>query len=159
MQSLFFTAQVGFRDYLFLDVSARNDWSSTLAYTTRESRGFFYPSVGFSWLVNRVLKLPEQVTSGKVRATWSKVGNDIPLYITNPVAHVLAGGGIQASDAAPFEEMKPEMSLSMEVGTEWKFFGSRLHVDFTYYQTHTKNQFFKLPAKDGDEYEIGRAHV
>jgi len=152
MQSLFVTAQVGFRDYLFLDVSARNDWSSTLAYTTRESRGFFYPSVGFSWLVNRVLKLPEQVTSGKVRATWSKVGNDIPLYITNPVAHVLAGGGIQASDAAPFEEMKPEMSLSMEVGTEWKFFGSRLHVDFTYYQTHTKNQFFKLPAKDGDEY-------
>ena len=152
MQSLFVTAQVGFRDYLFLDVSARNDWSSTLAYTTRESRGFFYPSVGFSWLVNRVLKLPEQVTSGKVRATWSKVGNDIPLYITNPVAHVLAGGGIQASDAAPFEEMKPEMSLSIEVGTEWKFFGSRLHVDFTYYQTHTKNQFFKLPAKDGDEY-------
>ena len=152
MQSLFVTAQVGFRDYLFLDVSARNDWSSTLAYTTKESRGFFYPSVGLSWLVNRVLKLPEQVTSGKVRATWSKVGNDIPLYITNPVAHVLAGGGIQASDAAPFEEMKPEMSLSMEVGTEWKFFGSRLHVDFTYYQTHTKNQFFKLPAKDGDEY-------
>mgnify|MGYP005873462141 FL=1 len=152
MQSLFVTVQVGFRDYLFLDVSARNDWSSTLAYTTKESRGFFYPSVGLSWLVNRVLKLPEQVTSGKVRATWSKVGNDIPLYITNPVAHVLAGGGIQASDAAPFEEMKPEMSLSIEVGTEWKFFGSRLHVDFTYYQTHTKNQFFKLPAKDGDEY-------
>ena len=50
--------------------------------------------------MNRVLKLPEQVTSGKVRVAWSKVGNDIPLYITNPVAHVLAGGGIQASDAA-----------------------------------------------------------
>ena len=102
--------------------------------------------------MNRVLKLPEQVTSGKVRVAWSKVGNDIPLYITNPVAHVLAGGGIQASDAASFEEMKPEMSLSVEVGTEWKFFDSRLHIDFTYYQTHTKNQFFKLPAKDGDEY-------
>ena len=78
MQSLFVTVQVGFRDYLFLDVSARNDWSSTLAYTTKESRGFFYPSVGLSWLVNRVLKLPEQVTSGKVRATWSKVGNANP---------------------------------------------------------------------------------
>ena len=152
IQSLFVTAQIGFRDYLFLDVSARNDWSSTLAYTSRESRGFFYPSIGVSCLMNRVLKLPEQVTSGKVRVAWSKVGNDIPLYITNPVAHVLAGGGIQASDAASFEEMKPEMSLSMEVGTEWKFFDSRLHIDFTYYQTHTKNQFFKLPAKDGDEY-------
>lgn len=152
MQSLFITTQIGFRDYLFLDVSARNDWSSTLAYTSRESRGFFYPSIGVSCLMNRVLKLPEQVTSGKVRVAWSKVGNDIPLYITNPVAHVLAGGGIQASDAASFEEMKPEMSLSVEVGTEWKFFDSRLHIDFTYYQTHTKNQFFKLPAKDGDEY-------
>ena len=152
MQSLFITTQIGFRDYLFLDVSAQNDWSSTLAYTSRESRGFFYPSIGVSCLMNRVLKLPEQVTSGKVRVAWSKVGNDIPLYITNPVAHVLAGGGIQASDAASFEEMKPEMSLSVEVGTEWKFFDSRLHIDFTYYQTHTKNQFFKLPAKDGDEY-------
>ena len=152
MQSLFITTQIGFRDYLFLDVSARNDWSSTLAYTSRESRGFFYPSIGVSCLMNRVLNLPEQVTSGKVRVAWSKVGNDIPLYITNPVAHVLAGGGIQASDAASFEEMKPEMSLSVEVGTEWKFFDSRLHIDFTYYQTHTKNQFFKLPAKDGDEY-------
>ena len=152
IQSLFVTAQIGFRDYLFLDVSARNDWSSTLAYTSRESRGFFYPSIGVSCLMNRVLKLPEQVTSGKVRVAWSKVGNDIPLYITNPVAHVLAGGGIQTSDAASFEEMKPEMSLSVEVGTEWKFFDSRLHIDFTYYQTHTKNQFFKLPAKDGDEY-------
>ena len=152
MQSLFVTTQIGFRDYLFLDVSARNDWSSTLAYTSRESRGFFYPSIGVSCLMNRVLKLPEQVTSGKVRVAWSKVGNDIPLYITNPVAHVLAGGGIQTSDAASFEEMKPEMSLSVEVGTEWKFFDSRLHIDFTYYQTHTKNQFFKLPAKDGDEY-------
>ena len=152
MQSLFITTQIGFRDYLFLDVSARNDWSSTLAYTSRESRGFFYPSIGVSCLMNRVLKLPEQVTSGKVRVAWSKVGNDIPLYITNPVAHVLAGGGIQASDAASFEEMKPEMSLSVEVGTEWKFYDSRLHIDFTYYQTHTKNQFFKLPAKDGDEY-------
>ena len=152
MQSLFVTTQIGFRDYLFLDVSARNDWSSTLAYTSRESRGFFYPSIGVSCLMNRVLKLPEQVTSGKVRVAWSKVGNDIPLYITNPVAHGLAGGGIQASDAASFEEMKPEMSLSVEVGTEWKFFDSRLHIDFTYYQTHTKNQFFKLPAKDGDEY-------
>ena len=102
IQSLFVTAQIGFRDYLFLDVSARNDWSSTLAYTSRESRGFFYPSIGVSCLMNRVLKLPEQVTSGKVRVAWSKVGNDIPLYITNPVAHVLAGGGIQASDAASF---------------------------------------------------------
>lgn len=81
-----------------------------------------------------------------------KSGNDIPLYITNPVAHVLAGGGIQASDAAPFEEMQPEVNRSLEFGTEWKCLNNRLHLDFTYYRTCTRNQFFKLAAEDGDEY-------
>lgn len=87
-----------------------------------------------------------------MRGAWSKVGNDIPLYITNPVAHVLAGGGIQASDAAPFEEMQPEVNRSLEFGTEWKCLNNRLHLDFTYYRTCTRNQFFKLAAEDGDEY-------
>lgn len=152
MQSLFATAQLGFRESLFLDISARNDWSSTLAYTSRESAGFFYPSVGFSWLIDQTLSLPGWITGGKLRGAWSKVGNTIPLYITNPVAHVSAGGGIQASDAAPFEEMKPEENVSFEVGTEWRFFKERLRVDFTYYNTFTRNQFFKLAAKAGDAY-------
>lgn len=152
MQSLFATAQFGFREYLFLDLSARNDWSSTLAYTSRESKGFFYSSLGLSWVIDRMVSLPEWITSGKVRGAWSKVGNDIPLYITNPVAHVLAGGGIQASDAAPFEEMKPEENISFEIGTEWRLFNDRLQVDITFYNTTTKNQFFKLAAKGGDQY-------
>ena len=152
MQSLFATAQFGFREYLFFDLSARNDWSSTLAYTSRETKGFFYSSVGLSWLIDQMVSLPEWITSGKVRGAWSKVGNDIPLYITNPVAHVLAGGGIQASDAAPFEEMKPEENISFEIGTEWRLFNDRLQVDFTFYNTTTKNQFFKLAAKGGDQY-------
>lgn len=146
------TAQLGFRECLFLDISARNDWSSTLAYTSRESAGFFYPSVGFSWLIDQTLSLPGWITGGKLRGAWSNVGNTIPLYITNPVAHVSAGGGIQASDAAPFEEMKPEENVSFEVGTEWRFFKERLRVDFTYYNTFTRNQFFKLAAKAGDAY-------
>lgn len=149
---MFATAQFGFRECLFLDISARNDWSSTLAYTSRESSGFFYPSVGFSWLIDQTLSLPGWITGGKLRGAWSKVGNTIPLYITNPVAHVSAGGGIQASDAAPFEEMKPEENVSFEVGTEWRFFKERLRVDFTYYNTFTRNQFFKLAAKAGDAY-------
>lgn len=152
MQSLFATAQLGFREYLFLDISARNDWSSTLAYTSRESTGFFYPSVGFSWLIDRTFSLPEWITGGKIRGAWSMVGNDIPLYITHPVSHVLAGGGIQASDAAPFEEMKPEKNVAFEAGTEWRLFNDRLRVDLTCYNTVTKNQFFKLAAKDGDTY-------
>lgn len=151
-QSVFGTAQIGYHDQIFMDITARNDWSSTLAFTPNEKTGFFYPSFGMSWIINRTLNLPQWVSLGKIRAAWSKVGNDIPLYITNPVAHVLAGGGIQWADAAPFDEMKPESNLSFETGTEWVFFNNRLNFTFTYYNNHTRNQFFKLPSKNGDIY-------
>ena len=107
LQSVFGTAQVGYQDKVFLDLTARNDWASTLAYTSHEKSGFFYPS---------------------------------------------AGGELQANDAAPFKEMEPEMTHSVEVGTEWRFFQSRLGFNLTYYRTNTHNQFFKLPALAGDMY-------
>lgn len=151
-QSVFATAQIGYREFLYLDITARNDWSSTLAYTSHEKRGFFYPSVGGSWVISKTLPMPEWITLGKIRGAWSRVGNDIPLYITNPVAHILAGGNLQWADAAPFEEMQPEMNSSFEIGSEWKFWHNRLEIDFTYYQNHTHNQFFKLPSKNGDVY-------
>ena len=152
LQSVFATAQVGYRESLFVDVTARNDWASTLAYTRHERTGFFYPSVGASLILNKLIALPEWVSFGKVRGTYSKVGNDIPLFITNPVSHVTAGGEVQASDAAPFKEMEPEMTYSVEVGTEWRFLGNRLGINATYYRTNTRNQFFKLPALSGDKY-------
>ena len=152
MQSVFGTFQVGYRDFLYLDVTARNDWSSTLAYTAHEKSGFFYPSIGMSWVLSRSLKMPSWISLGKLRGVWSQVGNDIPLYITCPAASISAGGEVQLPDAAPFEDMKPEMNTSFEAGTEWKFFKNRLNFSFTWYISHTRNQFFKLPAKTGDTY-------
>lgn len=152
LQSIFGTAQLGYKDMVYLDVTARNDWSSTLAFTSNEKSGFFYPSVGASWLMKDVLKMPAWISFSKIRAVWSKVGNDIPLYITNPVAHVTAGGEIEPVDAAPFEDMKPEMTTSVELGTEWKFIENRIGMTVAYYKTNTRNQFFKLPAKTGDQY-------
>lgn len=152
MQSVFATAQVGYKESLILDLTARNDWASTLAYTPNEGSGFFYPSVGAAWIMDKMLPFPRWVSFSKIRAVWSKVGNDIPLYVTNPVSHVGAGGEIEYADAAPFEDMKPEMTTSVELGTEWRFFGSRLSFSGTWYKTNTRNQFFKLPAKSGDRY-------
>ncbi len=152
MQSLFTTAQIGYNEYLFLNMTMRNDWASTLAFTKYEKTGFFYPSAGVSWIMNRMLKMAGWIDLAKVRASWSMVGNDIPLYITNPIAHITAGGTIQPSDAAPFEDMKPEMNTSIEIGTEWDMFKYRLKLDATFYKTNTRNQFFKLPAKNGDDY-------
>ena len=152
LQSVFGTAQVGYQDKVFLDLTARNDWASTLAYTSHEKSGFFYPSAGLSFLIDKWIQLPEWISFAKLRGTYSKVGNDIPQFITNSVSHITAGGELQANDAAPFKEMEPEMTHSVEVGTEWRFFQSRLGFNLTYYRTNTHNQFFKLPAFAGDMY-------
>ena len=152
LQSVFGTAQVGYQDKVFLDLTARNDWASTLAYTSHEKSGFFYPSAGFSFLIDKWIQLPEWISFAKLRGIYSKVGNDIPQFITNSVSHITAGGELQANDAAPFKEMEPEMTHSVEVGTEWRFFQSRLGFNLTYYRTNTHNQFFKLPALAGDMY-------
>ena len=151
-QSLFATASFKYAESLNLEVTGRNDWASTLAYTDHENSGFFYYSVGASWVIGKLFKLPEWVSMGKVRLTWSRVGNDIPMFITNPKAHISAGGGVNAADAAPGTNLKPEMTNAFEAGVEWRFFGDRLNVNATYYKTNTHNQFFKLPALSGEAY-------
>ena len=87
-----------------------------------------------------------------MRGAYSIVGNGVPPFITYPVSYVTAGGEILASDAAPFAEMKPEMTHSVELGMEWKFLQHRLGLNLTYYRTDTYEQFFKLPALAGDKY-------
>lgn len=151
-QSVFFAGQVGYRDMLFLDVTARNDWTSSLAFTNSKNKGFFYPSVGLTWVMNEALNLPEWVTLGKVRGAWSQVGNGLPTYISNPLHSVSTGGNIIFNTTAPFDELKPEKTTSIEAGTEWRFFGSRLEFDFTFYKTNTKNQLFTLDATSGSKY-------
>ena len=133
-------------------MSARNDWASTLAYTSHEKSGFFYPSVGTSLILSRLLKLPEWVSYAKVRAAYSLVGNDIPMFITNSSSHITAGGEFLANDAAPFKDMEPEMTYSWEAGAEARFLNSRIGFNLTFYKTNTRNQFFKLPTLAGDKY-------
>ena len=152
LQSVFATAQAGYKEGVFLDLTARNDWSSTLAYTKYEKKGFFYPSIGVSFLPDKWVKMPEWVSFSKLRGAYSIVGNGVPPFITYPVSYVTAGGGMLASDAAPFAEMKPEMTHSVELGMEWKFLQHRLGLNLTYYRTNTYEQFFKLPALAGDKY-------
>lgn len=151
-QAIFFAGQVGFKDWLFLDVTARNDWTSTLAYTKYLNKGFFYPSAGLTWVMNEALKMPSWIDLGKIRGAWSKVGNGLPRYRSHPLNGVGRGGVISYNTTAPFDELKPEMTTSVETGTEWRFFGSRLEFDFTYYQTRTKNQLFSLSAPSGSKY-------
>lgn len=87
MQSVFATAQVGYRESLILDLTARNDWSSTLAYTPHEGSGFFYPSIGAAWIMDKMLPMPEWVSFSKIRAVWSKVlrlHEELPVFVYGP---------------------------------------------------------------------------
>jgi TonB-linked SusC/RagA family outer membrane protein len=149
LQSVFFTAQTGYKKSVYLDLSMRNDWASTLAFTKSRQKGYFYPSVGLSWILSQTISLPKWVNYGKIRGSWNRVGNDIPLYMSSTVSHIGAGGALLPSDIAPFGDLKPEMSTSIETGIEWRLFQNRLFLDFTYYKTNTKNQLFTLPSSAG----------
>ena len=144
LNAVFATAQVGYKDAAFIDLSARNDWSSALAFT--ESCSFFYPSVGASVLLNRFVNMGKQVNLFKFRGSYSIVGNDVPIYMSNPRYTLGTAGAISAPDKAPFRTLKPEKTHSLEFGFDGAFFDNRLTVGLTYYKTNTKNQFFSVSA-------------
>lgn len=144
LNAVFTTAQVGFKEAVFLDLSARNDWSSALAFT--ESCSFFYPSVGASVLLNKLVPMGEQVNLFKFRGSYSIVGNDVPIYMSNPRYTLEESGSISAPDKAAFRTLKPEKTHSLEFGFDGTFLNNRLDFSFTYYKTNTKNQFFSVSA-------------
>ena len=144
LNAVFATAQVGFKDAVFLDFSARNDWSSALAFT--ESCSFFYPSVGASVLINKLVDMGKQVNLFKLRGCYSIVGNDVPIYMSNLRYSLGTSGSISAPDKAPFRTLKPEKTHSIEFGFDGTFFNNRLDLSLTYYKTNTKNQFFSVSA-------------
>ena len=149
---VFGTATLSFKDWLFLDVTGRNDWSSTLAYSTSFKTGFFYPSVGISAILNEAFNMPSWIDLFKVRASYAVVGNDLPSRITNPLGSVSEQGTISSNTTAPFGELKPELSASLEAGFDLRLFNSRLTLDFEYYKTNTRNQLFSLEAPAGSGY-------
>ncbi len=148
-QSLFAMAQIGYKDLVYLDLTARNEWSSSLACTNHLESGYFYPSIGVSWIINRTFSLPSWISLAKVRIAQSKVGNDIPAGVTSLLWTLGAGAELQAPEAYYETLLEPEMTNAFEVGTEWRFLKDRYGVSFTYYKTNTKNQFFRLDARTG----------
>lgn len=152
MQSIFGTAQLGWKNGLFVDVTARNDWSSTLAYTNSMNSGFFYPSVGLTAVISEFVDMPDFMDFLKVRGSIAEVGNSIPFGVSNQTHTVGAGGSLIFNGNAPFTELKPEISQSKEAGVEMRFFNNLFTFDLTWYKTNTLNQFFNLPAPSGSGY-------
>lgn len=149
-QAVFANAQIGFKEMLFLELSGRNDWASSLAGTGNDS--YFYPAIGLTGILSDMFTMPEFITFGKVRASYSTVANEVPFNRVNPQHTINAGGGVNRNTEQPFTNLTPELITSIEVGTNWRFFNGRLGFDVTYYNLNSQDQFISLPAPSGSGY-------
>jgi TonB-linked SusC/RagA family outer membrane protein len=150
-QAVFATFQLGYKSWAYLDLTARNDWFSTLANTDNEKSGFFYPSVGISAVVSEIVDLSKVYISFlKVRASYSEVGNPPMRQITMPT-YTVKDGVINTSSRLLNPDLKPERTKSVEVGMNLRMFQNLLNIDFTYYNSNTFNQFinYTMPPSTG----------
>ncbi|SHG06576.1 TonB-linked outer membrane protein, SusC/RagA family [Fodinibius roseus] len=148
-QSLYFSGRVGWNDALYLDITGRNDWSSTLP---EESRSYFYPSVGLSAVISDLADLPDVVSFARVRGSYAEVGNSAPPYMLSRSANFSPGGQsgfLQVSGVLPAENLKPEQTESIEFGLDLRLFEDRFGLDVTYYKTNTFNQLFTIALPTG----------
>lgn len=152
VNSLFAFATLGWRDMLFLDVTGRNDWSSTLPAS---NRSYFYPSIGVSALLSDMIKgLPDFISYAKLRGSWAQVGNGAQPYMLTRLASFSAGGNngfLTLGSTLPNVNLKPEKTVSTEIGLDLRFFNDRLGLDVTAYKTNTSDQLFTvaLPVGSG----------
>ena len=166
------TVDLGFRDFLFLGVQARNDWSSTLP---KGNRSFFYPAVSTSFVFSELMNVKDSkiFNFGKIRASYAQAGNDADVYLTQstfsitnptsgfantdlqfPIAVPASNpNGITSGNVAAYtvgnrigsNTLQPEISKTLEFGAELRFFQNRLTVDATVYDTRSTDQIINVP--------------
>jgi TonB-linked SusC/RagA family outer membrane protein len=150
-QSALASFDFGYKKFLYLDITGRNDWASPLAFTP--SYSFFYPSVGLSGVLSSMFKMPAFVSFSKLRLSYTQVGNSIPPFVsTNPYQSTLSNGFLNLNATKPLSTLKPELTNSFEAGMEWRFFNDHLTFDATYYHTNTLNQLFNVATTVASQY-------
>lgn len=151
MYSLFASAQLAYNEYLSLDLTARNDWSSTLP---SNNRSFFYPSASVTYVLSDYLQsigkaMPSWIDFTKVRVSAAQVGKDPEPYNLYNTRQFSYNNGIRQPVVQTIKmnsNLKPEIKTSYELGLDMKFLGNRLGFDFTYYYNSTKNQAMLVDA-------------
>lgn len=151
---------IGWDEWLFLDVTARNDWSSTLP---KENRSFFYPGVTLAAIFTKWIPENDILSFGKVRLAYGKTGNDAspyyvkttfsssPSYVNGWTYLNFPIGGVNAfslANTAGNNNLRPEMNTEFETGLNLRFFDSRLEIDAAYYNRITDGQILPLRIED-----------
>jgi TonB-linked SusC/RagA family outer membrane protein len=153
--SLFGSVNLGFRNWLFLDLSLRNDWSSTLP---KGNWSYLYPSANLGFIFTDALKMESSLLSyGKIRAGFAMVGNDTDPYQLNttfqPQGTTFNGVNLFGSGTTLLNgTLKPEETNSIEIGGEFKFFDNRAGLDITLYHALTYNQLLKVDIPNSSGY-------
>ncbi len=154
VNSLYAFANFAYKDYLFLDVTGRNDWSSTLPSS---NWSYFYPSVGASAIISDMFEMPDYVSFLKLRAGWASVGNDTDpynLYPTYGFGTAFNGfSRVNSPSELRLPDLKPERTNSFEIGADLRFLDNRLGIDLAAYKSMTKNQILSLPVSNTSGYE------
>ncbi len=157
INSLYGSAQIGYRNFLFLDLTARNDWSTALtlpqelknAKIGTEDNSYFYSSAALSAVISDVVKLPAFISFAKLRASVAQVGNDTDPYTFtqsyNPSDPFGSSQVYGETDRLANFSLKPEITTSYETGVDLRFLNGRVGIDFTYYQSLSKNQIINIP--------------
>ena len=152
-QSVFGSAEFGYKNALFLTLTSRGDWDSALAMSLASKSGFFYPSAGFSAVINEITNLPSWFSYLKLRSSYARIGKSYDPYLTteqyiyNEQTHTYSLPKIR-----PNYNLKPELTDSYEVGADMRFFNDALTFNITYYSADTKNQTHTI-LESGTEYE------
>ena len=146
INSVYAMANIGIKNFAYIDVTARNDWSSTLP---PQNRSYFYPSASLSLMMNEVLNLGKQVEMLKLRGGWARVGNDTSpyrLFATYQDAGQW-GDAIRLSKQSGLlsPNLLPEEATSYEIGADIRLFSNRLRFDATYYTVDNRNQILGVP--------------
>ncbi len=149
-QSIFGSAEVGFKGAYYLTVTARNDWPSQLAGPHSNKKSFFYPSVGASVVLSQIIpNMPKNLEYVKLRASYASVGTAFERYIANPQYKWNSSGlSWNTQTQYPMYDLKPELTNSFEVGLSMRFL-KWFNMDVTYYHTNTLNQTFNPQISTG----------
>lgn len=140
INSMFISAELGYRSMLYLTLTGRNDWDSALHGTAQTS--FFYPSVGVSAVISEMAKMPQMINYLKVRASWASVGSAIEPNLSSAWRYEYnpALGTYKTVTYKFPKKFYPERTDSWEAGVTARLFGNALSVDLTVYQSNTRKQ-------------------
>lgn len=146
LQSAFATVNLGFRNYLFLDITARNDWSSTLPV---DNNSYFYPSVSLGFVVTEALGMSSPIISyAKLRASYAEVGGSADAYALKGIYDASdpfrGKPSLSYTNTLPPPGLEPQKKKSIEAGIDLKFLSNRIRLDATYYKENTINQIMNI---------------